>query len=327
MKVLYIVGNYPKISETYITTEIRFMLRSGVSVEVWSPHVGTPGMPELVRVHRGPFDRALRECGPDLVHVHYLVVYHDRVDMAGRAGLPVTVRGHSFDFSVPAVRHFLDRPFVKRLYLFPHFAEAFKDEPRVADVPVAYDSAAHQPRAAKDRKLVLRTAVAKPSKGLDDFFKASALCPDHRFLLLVNVVDPDYMPELRARAARIGRAELLEDVPNAAAAEWIAQAGLYMDTSDPTGHPFGMPISIAESLATGSHAFVRRSAAAAAYLGDAGQLYGSAEEAAEMVRRTALWTDSEWEAAHARAVRRSREFADVVVLPKILEDWKRIVGR
>lgn len=326
MKVLYVLGNYPKISETYVSAEIKFMTQKGVDVQVWTRGGSTAGMAEPVRVHRGSFQEALAQFKPDLVQVHYLVVHHDAIDLAGRAGIPVTVRGHSFDFSRQAVDQLSGKQWVRRFYLFPHFAEAFPGNPKVMGIPVAYDPDGFPP-GPKDRQLVLRTTAAKPNKGLGDFIQAATLCPNHRFLLVANVVEHGWMPALRAMARQAPRLDLREDLPNAETARLTCQAGIYLDTSDPAGHPFGMPISVAEAMGTGSLVLIRESPAAAAYVGGGGMSYRSAEDAARIIRETETWDGSRWDEVRVRATERARLFSAGAVLPRMLEDWHFLTGR
>lgn len=322
MKVLYVLGNYPKISETYITAEIAFMRRAGVEIEVWSKREGTPGMAAPVRVHRGSYLAALRTFQPDLVHVHYLIVGHAEIMQAGMHGIPVTIRGHSYDFSEENVRAALRRGYVRRLYLFPHFAARFRGEDRVRALPVAYDSNRYQRHPQKNRALVLRTCVAKPVKGIEDFLRVSALCPNHRFVLLANTVGDDWMQTLREMAGKVGRVEMYEDVPNDEAARWTREAGIYLDTNDPGGHQFGMPISVAEAMATGSLLLMRDADEAVGYTGSAACYYKSIDDAASMIRQTALFDNPAWDMIERNSLQRAALYTDEAVLPTVLEDWR-----
>lgn len=323
MKVLYVVGNYPKFSETYIAAEIAFMRRQGVEIEVWSKREGTPGMEAPVPVHRGGFLAALRSFNPHLVHVHYLIVGHSEILAAGSEGVPVTIRGHSFDFTDESMQRALGCSYVRRIYLFPHFAARYPGS-RVMPVPVAYDSLRYQRHAPKNRSLVLRTCAAKPTKGIADFLRISALCPKHRFVLLANMAEPAWMPTLRKMVRTIGRVEFHEDVPNEEAARWTREAGIYLDTSDPLGHDFGMPISVAESMATGSLVLIRHSREASDYVGPAGVLYPTNEAGAAVIQETAFMGDDYWKHTEEASLARAQLYADTRALAPVLEDWRAI---
>jgi len=121
------------------------------------------------------------------------------------------------------------------------------------------------------------------------------------------------------------RVRLMRNVPWEEAMQLTRQAGIYLGTSDPSGHPFGMPVSIAESLATGSYCLLRKDVPASAeYLGAAGALYGSPEEASAIIRNSVSWTDVLWGAFSGLAVKQATNYADHAVLPRLLEDWKAI---
>jgi hypothetical protein len=103
---------------------------------------------------------------------------------------------------------------------------------------------------------------------------------------------------------------------------WTEDAGIYLDTSDPRGHQFGMPISIAESLATGSLVLVRDSREARAYAGQAAIYYSTVEQAAAAVRDSAAYDPKTWPAVQRAATKRAELFRDEYVLPAVLEDWR-----
>jgi len=182
VRILLTVGNYPQLSETYVDAEIAFFLRSGLQVEVWSPTITTPGMVEQVKVHRGRLADAVKAFSPSVIHCHY-IHFAPMVD-SWLSGLhvPMTVRGHSFDFNVEVAEKTAALGRVKKVYLFPHLARRCKSK-KIVPLPVAYDSTIYQPYHDKDRKLVLRLGAGKADKGLADFMKIAAGAPEHSFVL------------------------------------------------------------------------------------------------------------------------------------------------
>lgn len=325
MKVLYVVWGFPKISETYITNEIRFMRRQGVEIEVWSPLVGTVGMNPVVPVHRGHFFDALKTVKPNLVHVHYLAPYHDALEVCTEEEIPVTVRGHSFDWHPANFKRVADFPCVLRVYLFPHFAAQVVSE-KAVPLTVAFDPDLFKTDRWKMRQMVLRTGAAKESKGLEDFILTAPKCPGHHFTLVANVVHgrDGYMRKLRELCRE--KTFFYENASNDEAAHLTRMAGIYMDTNNPKEQPFGMPVSIVEALGAGCYTLVRRSKVAEGMLGGAGAMYDTVDEAASLINATMDWDDAKWGAAREAAVKRSRAFHDTAVLPKILNDWKVLVG-
>lgn len=324
MRVLLGVGNYPKLSESYIEAEIAFLQRRGVEVAVHSQVVGSPEAPERIPVFRGSATEALSSWRPKVFHAHYVTFSAGILEQVGRAGVPVTVRGHSFDFSVEGARRVASLPYVKRVWLFPHFAELVRHA-KIASLPVAFDSTLYRPVANKDRRLVYRTGAGKHGKGLPDFFDVARLCPEHRFRLAVNIVlgDEGYLTALR-RLAGSTRTDYLENVSRERSVDLMGEAGIYLDTSDPKGHPFGMPISIAEALATGCYVLARSSKAVEGYLAGAGAVYSSVEEAAALIRATIGWSDEEWMVASKYAVEASQRFRDDQVLGEEVSFWETL---
>jgi len=328
VRVLYVLGNYPQLSESYIQAEIEFAIRSGVDVHVWSAACRHPFIQPPCPVYRGNLSEALISAKPDLLHVHYLHEWRGRASTLPR-DLPATVRGHSFDWNPETCTWVLKDSRVKKVYLFPHFAETVKD-PKVVPLPVAFSSMRFQGSSEKDRRMVFRTGAGLPTKGLRDFFLAATLCPDHRFVLAVAVAGgyEKFLEDLHAMNVESGmRVEIMIDVSWEEVARLTAKAGIYMDTSDPAGHSFGMPISIAESMATGSYVLAREAPGISGYLGEVGDIYTTYEQAAELVRETLSWDDQDWEATSIAAQKRSALFTDHAVLPRLLQDWKVVAGR
>lgn len=325
MRVLYLTSHYPQITETYVSGEIAFFQAAGVHVEIWAKNNLKPDVPMQCPVHRGSVAEAVAAANPDLIHMHHLVLVHCH-DKNLPPDIPVTVRSHSFDWSRDAAARVTALPQVKRVYAFPHFARELPD-PKVRSLPVAYRSSLHRP-SAKDRNLVVRLAAALPTKGLRDLFQVSELCPDHRFVLCAAQAGggTGYIDELR-RMNKVGRVDIRVDVQVADAAQVLAPAAIYLETSDPRGHRFGMPISIAEAMATGALVLARKSPAAHEFVGDAGILYESPEEAARIIRESKSWNDARWNDVAQAAVRRATLYSDETVLPQVLSDWKTITGK
>lgn len=88
-----------------------------------------------------------------------------------------------------------------------------------------------------------------------------------------------------------------------------------------------MPVSIAESMATGAYALARNAPEFRDYIGDAGAFYDDIDEAERLIRATLDWSDEDWRRAERRAVERAFEhFADTMVYRTIFEDWRHIAN-
>lgn len=333
-RVLYVVWHYPQLSETYIEAEIRCMQRWGVHIEVWSQSdVASPYEPS-VPVHRGSLTEAIARSQPDILHVHWLSFAVEQRAQLVASNLPLTVRGHGFEVNEHAIRRTLDIPTLRRVFCFPHFAAPFANEPKISSMAAAFDTALFQPVMEKDRQLVVRTGTALPSKDLMLFFEVAKKLPQHRFVMAaITANDREYYPdELREMWRRNGSVgELLFDVPREKLIPLVERAGIYLHTTNVPGTkdaaPVGMPISIAETLATGAYVLVRDLPALTAYVGDAGCAYRDAGHAASLIEETTRWSDARWQNAWQKSVDRAfLHHADEVVLRPLFEEWCSALG-
>lgn len=328
MRVLYAGTHYPKLSESYMAAELRYASSVGVDVAVWSQTPGAAGVSEPVPVHRGSLLSALRSFEPDIVHAYYAfgLTWPPALEAAFRLGVPVTVRGHRFPNELDGCMDLAQHPGISVVWMFPHFAKLYTNE-KIRPLPVAFDSTRYKPAAEKDRRMVIRTAAGKPNKGLRDFVEIARLCPEFRFVLVVDRSGyENYLAELEEMSR--GRVEILYSVPDAQVEELVSRAGIYLGTADLlTGAPFGMPVSIAEAMATGAIVITREVPYVDEYLGQGGFGYTSVEEAAEDIRNTLAWGDSDWRAWSVKAVERAEAFKDINVLPGVIRKWEALSRR
>lgn len=324
LRVLIGTGNYPKLSESYIEAEIQYLRRQGVQVAVWSNKVGSPEAPEIVEVFRGSVTEAVKKWKPDVFHAHYLTFEGWAFAQAAREGVPCTVRGHSFDHGVDRARALAQKPEIRRIWLFPHFARQVA-HPKVFALPVAFDSSLYKPALGKRKNLVYRTAAGKPGKGLEDFFEISDRCGGFDFELTANNVlgDEAYLPFLE-HLSKAHKVSFAKNISREDAVVRMNRAGIYLDTSDPNGHPFGMPISIAEALATGCYVLAREAPGLDEYLGNAGVTYKTASDAQALILATRSWTEEMWTDMSGRAIMQAGFFADEVVLPAEIQFWESL---
>lgn len=329
MRVLYLLWNYPQISETYVAAEIGFAQKCGVEVHIWSQTNYHPDLVPQCMVHRGTLADAIAAVGPDLIHIHYLVVAKRHLHELP-PGIPVTIRGHSFDWNPGLAKELGDQTAVKRLYLFPHFVAAMGGHPKAFPLPVAYDTTLHPPAVCKDRKLVVRLAAGLPTKGLDDVLAVANRCPEFRFILGISRAGggEQFLEQItRLNSYVKDRVQILIDLHPQVASDINRRAGIYLDTHDPKGHPFGMPISIVEAMATGSYVLALDVPAARGYIGEGGAFYRNPEEAARLILETKNWTEADWDRVSGTAIQRASCFRDDVVLSHLVQDWRSLAGQ
>jgi glycosyltransferase involved in cell wall biosynthesis len=154
-------------------------------------------------------------------------------------------------------------------------------------------------------------------------------CPEFRFVLGISRAGggEEFLEGLtRLNSYVKDRVQIMIDLLPQVAADLNRRAGIYLDTHDPKGHSFGMPISIAEAMATGSYVLSLDVPPARGYIAEAGAFYKDPEEAARLIQETRRWSDETWEGMSSVAIQRASCFRDDVVLPHLIQDWRSIVG-
>jgi len=329
LRVLYALWHYPQLSESYVRSEIRGVEAMGVEVEVWSEERVTAPFESEVPVHRGTLSEAINRVRPAVIHIHWLNMAAKYCREGGVTGLPITVRGHAFEFTTQLVAELDGHPAIQGIYLFPHLAAEFASSEKVRTLPVSFDPSLYRPGRQKDLRLVIRTGCALPTKDYLGFLRAAQLCPEHKFKLVLchAYLKEDYLDEVVEINRQMGSpVEILVDLQHEDVATLICRAGIYLHTNDANSR-FGMPISISEAMASGCFLIARRSPAAYDYVQDAGDLYESPEEAADLVKQTAGWSQLRWKDAQRRSVDRAfSNFLNVGVLEPLVGQWRSLAG-
>lgn len=330
LKVLIHAYDYPQLSESYVETEIAWFRRQGVEVEVYSStDPGAPG-PATVPVHRGDPGDAVDACAPDLIHCHWLSQVPAAEAVARARDLPLTVRSHAFDTTDESLERCIAGGIASSLYLFPNLIDdRDTGSVTVLPVPACFDSERFYPRIERDRWLVLRTAACLPTKDIETFFHVAAASSRYRFVLALAHIagHPELPAYFEGLNASLGRpVDVRWDVGNDDMTALTAQAGVYLHTFGFI-QPFGMPVSIAESMACGAIPIVRDSAAGRAYAGHDALYYDDAGGALTSLDLLAGLSDGDFDARSVGCAEHAYSaYADEVVLPVILDDWMSLVG-
>jgi hypothetical protein len=317
--VLYVVKEYPQISQTYIKCELEAVQRDHdvVVLAKREPDLAYSDHLDFQRVET--VDEALRiveDLRPDIIHTHYLNQLAFVGELAERSQTPFTVRAHSFDVLAlrrknltgrlkERIRAKLERsttlarsPEFRRglpylghdlclgVLTFP-FAREWLIEAGAPDDKIV-DAF---PAVAVDRFYdegpngdgVMNTGVATPKTKMEDFLKLSKLVPERPFRLYAMGYHID---ELRAENdARGARVEFVPPVePSEMPREYKRHQWLVY-TADFDLATVGWPMAVAEAQASGVGVCMPRIRDdLATYVGDGGILYDSIEEIAPIVR-------------------------------------------
>jgi glycosyltransferase involved in cell wall biosynthesis len=333
MRVLYALFHYPQASETYIETEIQFMRRLGVHIEVWSQaYVATP-YETNIPVHTGTLKDAIELAKPNIIHVHWLSSALEFAAGLQNSGLPLTARAHGFEANHDVLGALLLQPHVKGIFLYAHQAVGMDmSDSRLCVIHNGFDPELFVPEKNKDRSLVVRGASGLASKELGFFLELAKRLRGHKFVLAAIACSfrEAYIEQLLQMREQLGSpAEILINVPHQEMAGWIGRAGIYLHTLVPPGEPdatpVGQPISIAEAMATGSYVLTRDLPPLREYVGDAGAGYTRLDDAERLIQATMRWSEAEWQQAYCRSVEKawSKHVPERSLMP-IYDAWREI---
>ena len=99
-RILYIVQNYPQLSQTYIKNELKVLWQE------YDIQIVTVSVPDVADSDYFPYRRIsdrqellalIGEFKPAILHSHYLVLADLVAGLSRDTGTPFTIRSHSFD--------------------------------------------------------------------------------------------------------------------------------------------------------------------------------------------------------------------------------------
>lgn len=288
-RVLYLLDRYPQLSETYIKVEIE-AVRSRYDIRVVALDSA-----DLPYRNHSPFElfrdgaqltRIVREFRPDVLHTHYMTTQPGVASVAQAAGIPYTVRSHSFDvFEMRA------RPAIDSLCLgilaFPFARQALQDAgvpaSRIVDCWPVIDYALFHDESPNG-SAVLNVGACLPKKRFEDFIELAARMPGLGFDLYAigyGIEDIARLNAQRGAGAAIHGAVQPEEM----AAIYKAHGWLVYTACRKLG-TVGWPMAVAEAQAAGLGVCIPRLRPdLEEFVGGAGYLYDSIDEVPAIVAR------------------------------------------
>jgi hypothetical protein len=327
LRVLCAYYNYPQLSATYVEAEIQFLRRHGINVEVWSETEPGSAYTASCRVHRGSLREAELAFRPDVLHFYWvkmLAKYLDEILCPH-----ITVRSHSFETEWPDAAALAKNHRVKAFFLFPHQIPNQSTDTivhnKIVPLSVAYDSVRFPFPSSftKQRDLVVCCTAGLPKKTLEVFLEVATLCPELRFVLGIATCagHEQTITSCLKKNDELGRpAEIHVDLPHQAIPPLLQQAGIYLCTQGAGKR--GMPIAVAEALASGCHVLIPDLPWLKAMIGQLGDCYSNAADAAARLRTLSSWSGNDWAWQSQRAAHfAAATYADERVLPRLLAAW------
>jgi len=300
---------------------MEWMQKRGVEVFLLAHTNHVSNHPMVVPPERfqlgGKINEVARKFQVDVVHIHWLILlewFHIGELTAG-LDFPLTVRGHSFDFTVERTFRVSSFDSVHKIWLFPHYAEkAAHVSTKVASLSACYDFGVFQPGLSDGK--VVRAAAGLEDKDIEGFLSVARLCPERRFELIVTrAFKPEGYPERLARLAS-DNVTVKVNLQREEVAKAMSTASFCLRGSDESAHQFGMPVSVIEAMGCGVTPILPDLPAAHSYAGSAAFYYKTMEEAVEILRVGA--------ARKEEAIEMAKRYKTDVVLPEVISEWERL---
>jgi hypothetical protein len=269
-RILYILIQYPQVSETYIRNEIENVedryelavyghkIADCAYKDAYPYHIGEPN-PEKV------LDSLTSSFSPDVVHFHYLTTTWMYFDFCKHYNLPFTVRAHSFDTlvncgngykenveSLKKYSEMINSDLCQGVLAFPFsippLIDAGANQEKltpaypVVDVGRFFDKSANGPG-------VINMGAALGKKKMDDFFKLAKLRPELTFNLYPIGYSTDQLKEENRKIN--GPCHIHETLDPKDMPPIYKQHRWLVYTGDFNLKTVGWPIAVAEAQAAG----------------------------------------------------------------------------
>jgi glycosyltransferase involved in cell wall biosynthesis len=311
-----------------MVTEIAWLRAHNIEIALWTSGPRAAPGPTLGIELGGTLTEAVAAFKPDIMHrwTHANPnVERVTAETIGQLGVPFTIRGHSHGFSVPLYRGLKS---AARIWLFPHHAELVKQD-NVESLPATYDPALFYPEPPQE--YVVRAGACRPGKDIEGFIRVAVLAPSIKFVLIVTGSNVRYIDAIVQQAP--ANVTVHVHLPRHEAARIVRRARLCLRSHDTRGHTYGMPVSIVEALGAGLPVIARRADRAEAarfgpetFIGDAGLLYQTEEEAAQLVQEVFSWPVEQYREARKRALARASGWRTDLILPRIQAVWRELAS-
>lgn len=347
-RVLYVVHEFPQISQTYIFNEILalepdYEIRV-VAIKETDIAIDTDRKAEITK-SLSRIGEIIEEFKPDVLHSHYVLHGPMMLKLAERYGIPFTIRGHSFDVLsrpsrprlfkrlgkmlrgepeiwVPYQEHgstTFNSPLCLGVLLFPFqrpMLEAAGVRPEkifdcfpVVDFDLFYN---REPNG----DAIMNVGACIPKKKMTDFVDLAASMPDRRFNLYAlgyYVEDIRKYNEAAGNPVHVIPPVQPRDMPaEYKKHQWMVYTGDYAMKS------LGWPLALAEAQASGVGVCVANVRPDLRdYIGDAGYLFDNIDEVRKIVSQPVP------EEIRERGFEQARK-SDIRVHKKLLTDlWEQ----
>jgi Glycosyl transferases group 1 len=301
-RVLYILKQFPQLSETYVKTEIEAIQGECSVFVVGMAEADLPYKNHARYRIESDWDRItklIREFRPHVLHSHWLYNLWIVDYFARKTNTPFTIRAHSFDVLIDPVEHFKDAAHMINdelclgVLTFPFGRAALEKAGIYPDKlhdcwPVIHYDRFHDRSPNGDA--IMNLGACLPKKGMEDFLELAARTPSKQFDLYAmgyDVAELQRRNERMQNPVRIMPAIQPENMPQECKKHrWLVYTAARKQGAAPSVSlgTVGWPMAIAEAQAAGvgvCMANIRPDLRE--YVGEAGYLFDSPAEAMEII--------------------------------------------
>ena len=317
VSVMYIVTDYPQISQTYIKTELE-AIYDDYDVTIVSRDLSDIPYENHFPYHYLTEPDSIRElieqAQPDVLHLHYLVHLEIVGPLAERMGIPFTVRSHSFDTLALRQKNLQGRlkQFFKRnsqdfkevskvrenlkwlnhelclgVLAFP-FGRSFLEKEGVRADKIIDCYPVVNYRRFYDRSpngdYIMNTGAAIPKKKMEDYITLASRIPNKKFNLYALGYEVDKLESLNNGAGN--PLNIIPPIqPNQMPCEYKKHQWLVYTAAFDLA-TVGWPMAVAEAQASGVGICMPNIRPdLKEYVGEAGFLYNSIDEVVDIITK------------------------------------------
>jgi glycosyltransferase involved in cell wall biosynthesis len=294
-RVLYVLRQYPQVTETYMETELRVLEERGHTVEVIALNVATDPRRDthsfryVPQADEAAIAAAVAEIEPDVVHSHELDTARRACEASRAAGAPFTLRTHSYDvMGLPEERMrelgaYLNDDRCLGVLGFPFAADPLvragvREEKIRTCFPVVDYERFHS--ESENGEAVMNLGACQPKKGMRLFIELAQRMPEREFNLWAvgfGIEDIRRLNEgLGSPVNLVARTEHHEMPAHYKRHQWLVYTA--------AERTVGWPVAIAEAQAAGVGVCMQRVRPdVEEYVGDGGFVFDTLDEVAEII--------------------------------------------
>lgn len=351
VRVAYVVKVFPKLSETFIASELAELRRRGVDVRVLSllrpveglrhEIVARAGLDQITSYNADEFRAMLKQFRPQLLHAHFATEPTAKArDLANEFGVPFSFTAHGYDIHRKPPPDLADRAAAAMAIITVshanarYIAETFGvPAERIHVIPCGVDTAWFRPLPARGNPrlppMIVCVARQVKVKNLGLLLESCAALRDRGVeFRCVQVGDGPCRQELEARRAELGLERCIQFAGVAEQSQilaWWQRASVAVLTSENEG----MPLCLMEAAACGVPAVATAVGGIPELIEDGvtGLLAGPGDAPGLATALQRVLQDRRWAAQLGRAARRRAEqrFALTRQVDRLLDLWAKFL--